>query len=110
MKPESSTSAGAAVPTQEARLRERTGSALDLEEPGGGTGPEGVGGLGLVGHGPDLGPLDDGGHRPLDHLAFRAAQEGDPERYDKAIERFRAIDKEVWAEMEEFERSWLAAG
>ncbi len=39
-----------------------------------------------------------------------AAKDGDPERYDKAIDKFRAIDKEVWSEMEEIERSWLGAG
>jgi ferritin-like protein len=39
-----------------------------------------------------------------------AAKDGDPERYEKAIDKFRAIDKEVWSEMEEIERSWLGAG
>ena len=34
-----------------------------------------------------------------------AAAAGDPPRFDAAIERFRAIDREVWAELEAFERS-----
>jgi rubrerythrin len=38
-----------------------------------------------------------------------AEQEGDPGRFERAIARFRAIDKEVWAELEEVERGWLAA-
>jgi rubrerythrin len=36
-----------------------------------------------------------------------AEREGDPERFDRAIARFRAIDKQVWAELEEVERGWL---
>jgi ferritin-like protein len=38
-----------------------------------------------------------------------AAAEGEPERFDRAVERFRAIDREVWAEMEALERGWSAA-
>ena len=34
-----------------------------------------------------------------------AAAQGDPDRFDAAIERFREIDREVWAELEAFERS-----
>jgi bacterioferritin (cytochrome b1) len=34
-----------------------------------------------------------------------AAAAGEPARFDAAIERFRAIDREVWAELEAFERS-----
>lgn len=35
-----------------------------------------------------------------------AAREGTPERFDEAVERFRQIDREVWAELEEIERAW----
>ena len=38
-----------------------------------------------------------------------AAAQGEPERFEQAVERFRAIDREVWAEMEELERGWSAA-
>lgn len=34
-----------------------------------------------------------------------AAAQGCPERFDAAIERFREIDREVWAELEALERS-----
>jgi ferritin-like protein len=34
-----------------------------------------------------------------------AAAQGTPERFDEATRRFRAIDREVWAELEEIERS-----
>ena len=34
-----------------------------------------------------------------------AAAGGTPERFDASIERFRQIDREVWAELEAFERS-----
>jgi bacterioferritin (cytochrome b1) len=34
-----------------------------------------------------------------------AAAEEQPERFDAAIERYRAVDREVWAELEAFERS-----
>ena len=34
-----------------------------------------------------------------------AAAEGTPERFDASLERFRAIDREVWVELEAFERS-----
>jgi ferritin-like protein len=38
-----------------------------------------------------------------------AERDGTPERYDQAIARYRAIDKEVWSEMQEMETSWQAA-
>ncbi|MBW2245320.1 MAG: ferritin-like domain-containing protein [Deltaproteobacteria bacterium] len=38
-----------------------------------------------------------------------AEAEGTPERYDEAIDRFRAIDREVWAEIKDIERRWLEA-
>jgi len=38
-----------------------------------------------------------------------AEAQGEPERFEQAIARFRAIDKEVFAEMEELERGWLTA-
>lgn len=38
-----------------------------------------------------------------------AKDAGTPERFDAAIERFRRIDCEVVAELEEKERSWLGA-
>jgi len=38
-----------------------------------------------------------------------AEREGTPERYDQAIERYRAIDKEVWSEMKDMENAWQAA-
>jgi bacterioferritin (cytochrome b1) len=34
-----------------------------------------------------------------------AAAAGTPDRFDTALERFREIDREVWAELEAFERS-----
>ncbi len=34
-----------------------------------------------------------------------AAQAGEPERMDRALARFRQIDREVWTELEAFERS-----
>jgi bacterioferritin (cytochrome b1) len=34
-----------------------------------------------------------------------AAASGTPERFDAALERFREIDREVWAELEAFERT-----
>ena len=39
-----------------------------------------------------------------------AIDEGTPERFDEALERFRAIDREVWAELEEVEAAWANAG
>jgi rubrerythrin len=40
----------------------------------------------------------------------RLAQEaGTPERFDAALERFRGIDREVFAELEEKERAWFEA-
>jgi len=38
-----------------------------------------------------------------------AAAQGEPERFEQAIARFRAIDREVWAELEQIERRWLGA-
>ena len=38
-----------------------------------------------------------------------ASDEGRPERFDEALTRFRAIDREVWSEIEEKERVWLRA-
>ncbi len=38
-----------------------------------------------------------------------AAAQGEPDRYEKAIERFRAIDREVIAELEEIESAWTGA-
>lgn len=35
-----------------------------------------------------------------------ARREGTPERFDEALERFRKIDREVWAELEAVEQSW----
>jgi bacterioferritin (cytochrome b1) len=34
-----------------------------------------------------------------------AEADGTPDRFERALERFRAIDREVWAELETFERS-----
>jgi len=34
-----------------------------------------------------------------------AEADGTPDRFENALERFRAIDREVWAELEAFERS-----
>jgi hypothetical protein len=39
-----------------------------------------------------------------------AAADGTPDRFDTALERFRAIDREVWAELEEFERTLGSPG
>ncbi len=36
-----------------------------------------------------------------------AAREGAPERFEQALEKYRAIDREVWAELEEIERAWF---
>lgn len=38
-----------------------------------------------------------------------AAAEGEPERFDRAIARFREIDRQVWAELEALEQSWRVA-
>ena len=38
-----------------------------------------------------------------------AADEGTPERFDDALARFREIDREVWAELEEIEKQWMEA-
>jgi rubrerythrin len=38
-----------------------------------------------------------------------AEEEGAPERFEQAVARFGAIDREVWAELEELERGWSAA-
>ena len=36
-----------------------------------------------------------------------ASEQGTPDRFDEALKRFRAIDEEVWAELEEIESDWL---
>ena len=42
--------------------------------------------------------------------ARRLAKEaGTPERFDAALEKFRVIDREVFAELEEKERFWFEA-
>jgi rubrerythrin len=38
-----------------------------------------------------------------------AKEAGTPERFEEALARFRAIDREVFAELEEKERSWFGA-
>jgi hypothetical protein len=38
-----------------------------------------------------------------------AKEAGTPERFDEALDRFRTIDREVFAELEEKERSWFGA-
>ena len=38
-----------------------------------------------------------------------AEAEGEPERFEAALARFRAIDHEVWAELEALERGWSTA-
>jgi rubrerythrin len=38
-----------------------------------------------------------------------AEREGTPERFEQALAKYRAIDREVWAELEEIERAWRAA-
>jgi hypothetical protein len=38
-----------------------------------------------------------------------ADAEGEPERFDRAIARFREIDRQVWAELEAIEQSWQVA-
>ncbi len=38
-----------------------------------------------------------------------AAAQGAPDRFDEALDRFRAIDREVWAELEDVENGWLEA-
>ena len=35
-----------------------------------------------------------------------AAKQGDPERADRALEKYRQIDREVWAELEAMEAAW----
>jgi rubrerythrin len=54
---------------------------------------------------------DEGWH--IDWIRRKARElaeaEGAPERFDEALARYRAIDKEVWAEMEELERGWSTA-
>ncbi len=36
-----------------------------------------------------------------------ASEQGTPDRFDEALKRFRAIDEEVWAELEEIESDWM---
>jgi ferritin-like protein len=54
---------------------------------------------------------DEGWH--IDWIRTKAREiaeaQGEPERFDRALARFRAIDREVWAELEELERGWSAA-
>jgi len=54
---------------------------------------------------------DEGWH--IDWIRKKAREiaeaEGEPERFDEAVARYRAIDREVWAELQELERSWSAA-
>lgn len=38
-----------------------------------------------------------------------AAHDGEPERFDRALERFRTIDREVWGELEAEERALFGA-
>ena len=38
-----------------------------------------------------------------------AVEQGEPERFDSALEHYRTIDKEVWAELEEMERERYGA-
>ena len=38
-----------------------------------------------------------------------AVEQGTPGRFDEAIVRYRTIDEEVWAELEELESTWTAA-
>jgi bacterioferritin (cytochrome b1) len=53
---------------------------------------------------------DEGWHIDWIRKKARALAEaqGEPERFEQALARFRAIDKEVWAEMEQLEREWLS--
>jgi ferritin-like protein len=52
---------------------------------------------------------DEGWH--IDWIRKKAREiaeaEGEPERFDTALEHYRAIDQEVWAELEDLERVWL---
>lgn len=54
---------------------------------------------------------DEGWH--IDWIRRKARElaegEGEPERFERALSRFRAIDREVWAELEALERGWSAA-
>ena len=54
---------------------------------------------------------DEGWH--IDWIRRKAREiaeaEGEPERFEQALARFRTIDREVWAELEELERGWSAA-
>ena len=38
-----------------------------------------------------------------------ATEEGTPERFDEALERYREIDREVWAELQALDDAWQAA-
>ncbi len=38
-----------------------------------------------------------------------AIEQGDPERFEEALERYRMIDREVWAELEDLESVWAPA-
>ncbi len=54
---------------------------------------------------------DEGWH--IDWIRQKARQiaeaEGKPERFDESLARFRGIDREVWAELEDVEKSWMEA-
>jgi demethoxyubiquinone hydroxylase (CLK1/Coq7/Cat5 family) len=54
---------------------------------------------------------DEGWH--IDWIRRKARElaeaEGQPARFDEAVARYRAIDREVWAELLELERGWSAA-
>lgn len=54
---------------------------------------------------------DEGWH--IDWIRRKAREiaqaEGEPDRFERAVARFRAIDREVWAELEALERGWSAA-
>ena len=55
---------------------------------------------------------DEGWH--IDWIRRKAREiaegEGTPRRFDEALEKYRAIDREVWTELEEVERAWTEAG
>jgi rubrerythrin len=39
-----------------------------------------------------------------------AEREGTPERFEQALEKYRAIDRQVWSELQAIEQAWRAAG
>jgi len=52
---------------------------------------------------------DEGWH--IDWIRRKAREiaeaQGEPERFDTALDHYRAIDREVWAELEALEQAWL---